>query len=178
MIAGILLPVGAYSAAAEALVYADGMDGDAAITRAEALSHEGGVRSERIRLYRQGLTQAPALVRGWSLLALDEATMNSSEAVLALDQALLLAPNDFWVAGMRSQGAAMLWEKLDADTRTLALAQVRLLWDEPLLRPQLYKLLGVPGGPALVSVAFAARRSDLIELNRWASAQARAFVSP
>jgi hypothetical protein len=171
LVAGRILPLGAYAKASTALDRADASDGEAKIFLAEARLHISS--QDQSSLLEQGLSSAPVLVRGWTLLALSQAQENPTRAALILSQALLLAPHDYWVAGMRARAAAMLWSKLDKDSQNEALEQVRLLWDEPTLRPRLLELLSIPGGSMLVTKAFALRRDDLVSINRWVSARTR-----
>lgn len=177
MIAGERLPKGAYVAAYDALAGADPGDGDAAIVRGEAARFAGLPGRLQINLFEQGLTRSPASVRGWTLLTLSSAEIDPPLAASALGQALLLAPADFWTADMRAVAAAGLWNHLDKDAQAEALAQTRLLWEEPLLRSAFFDLLATAGGRQLITRAFAGNGDELISLNRWISAQKRKAAS-
>lgn len=173
MIAGERLVKGAYTAAYDALAKADQSDGDAAIVRAEAARFARLPEPLQMRLLEQGLIRSPASVRGWTLLAISSADSNPRLAALALGQALVLSPADFWTADMRAVAAAGLWNYLDKDAQDEALAQTRLLWEEPILRPAILDLLPAPGGAQLVTRAFARNKEELVFLNGWVSAQGR-----
>jgi hypothetical protein len=114
-----------------------------------------------------GVSDAPALARGWMLLAFSAARKDSRLAGHAASLGYLLAPLDFWLAGVRARQAVNLWPVMDSDTREMALAHVRRLWDEPVLRDNLMPLLGMPGGSRLLTNAFAGRQADLLDLDRW-----------
>jgi len=168
MIAQIALPKAAYRSAAQALAGASRDDGEATILRAEAALRGGAKPGDEISRLEQGLRHQPASARGWTLLAdaLAE-TGQRKKAAAALSLALQLGPNDYWLAGMRARAATPLWDDLDADARASALAQVRLLWDEPLLHRELRPLLSTPDGVALAALAFQGRHDELRAMNRW-----------
>lgn len=171
LLTGETLPSGAYRIADRVLSGANPKDGEATIFRAEANMHLS--HRDQSLLLEQGLSHAPAFVRGWILLALSKEKANPARAAQILSQALVLAPHDYWVVGMRAEAAALLWNKLDPDSQAAALEQARLLWDDPALRPKLLKLLSSPSGAALVSKAFEERHDDIVSINRWVSAQRR-----
>lgn len=174
MIAQIAMPKAAYVDAVMALREASPRDGDAAIARAEAALHAGAPPFSQVPVLTLGLSQEPASARGWLLLSNAWATTtDKKKAAQALAQALVLAPHEYWLIGMRAKQAAFLWPYLDADTQALALEQARMLWEEPLLRGQLPLLLSTPEGGRLVTRAFAGQSDELREMNRWLSAQAR-----
>lgn len=178
MIANRAMPVSAYKDAERALSQADAADGDAAIARAEAALRSGSRSRAVIPELSNGLMAAPASARGWTLLSLAYASFDKRKAAGALGVALELAPKDFWLAEMRAEAAAQLWSGLDADARVNALAQTRLLWEEPLLRGQLRQLLTSADGVALVKCAFSDRQDEMREMNRWLSAERRRHPYP
>jgi hypothetical protein len=167
MIAQIAMPKIAYEDAAIALGRADGRDGEAQIARAEAGLRGGALRPSTVSELIQGLVQEPASARGWMLLSEAWPLADKSRAARALSLALLLAPNEYWLAGSRAHDAARLWLSLDADAQKHALDQTQLLWREPPLRGQLRALLASPAGVALVSRAFVHDPSELRAMNRW-----------
>ena len=174
MIAQIAMPKPAYVDAVMALRQASPRDGYAAIARAEAALHAGAPPFSQAPVLAQGLTQEPASARGWLLLSnVWASTTDKKKAAQALAQALLLAPHEYWLIGLRARQAAFLWPYLDADTQALALEQARMLWEEPILRGQLQPLLSSPEGVRLVARAFAGQPDEIREMNRFLSAQAR-----
>lgn len=175
MIAGKPMQRLAYLRAATALKNANPADGTARIARVEAAINSGASGISQINDLETALKSNPSSARGWLLLARVWMSTDRAKAAAALSQALVLAPSDYWVAEGRADCAANLWADLDADTRSRAIDQVRLLWDEPLLRPQLWHLLHSPQGAALVTRAFAGQRNELIALNRWLSAERRRY---
>ncbi len=162
-----------YLRAAAALDAADPRNGNSAIVRAEAAMNAGPADSRRVGALEDALENDPASARGWTLLSRALMDANRPAAAAALSQALILAPYDFWVVKGRVQMAAPLWSEMDPDARARALEQVRLLWEEPLLRPQLRWVLSAPGGVGIVNRAFADRRDEMVEMNRWLAADRR-----
>jgi hypothetical protein len=69
--------------------------------------------------------------------------------------------------------AADLWSNLDPDSQAAAENQVKLMWSEPQLRPQLLTLASTREGALLIDHTFAGDRDDLVALNRWISAMRR-----
>ncbi|MEI9886080.1 MAG: hypothetical protein WDN08_06185 [Rhizomicrobium sp.] len=173
MIAGTALPKGIYLGAVAALDGASPADGFAGAARAEAAMHADAPGASQIPLLEHALAAAPASPRTWLLLAQAQLQTDRAKAATALSQALILAPYDYWVAAGRTRYAALLWSDLDADARSRALGQVRLLWEEPQFHAQLLQLLTLPKVPKLVDRAFAGRRDERVELYRWASATRR-----
>lgn len=164
MVAQIKMPKSAYVEAAKALRYADHRNGGAELARAEARVRSGEQGASIVDQIRDGLAHQPASARGWTLLA---EVLNPSQekyAAQSLSQALILAPNDYWLAGARAEDAAQLWPDLDDDARHMAFAQTRLLWQEPQLREQLVDLARTPAGAALISRAFG--QDDIRAINR------------
>lgn len=173
MIAQIAMPKSAYAEAETALGRADPSDGEAQIERAEAALRAGATPGSQVPRLIRGVTLEPASARGWTLLAYAWAPADRVKAANALAMALELAPKDYWLAGMRSEAAAMLWPQLDPDAQASALAQMRLLWEEPLLRGRLRKLLTSKTGVALVTRAFSGQQDEVREMNRWLAVERR-----
>ncbi len=173
MVAQIAMPKVAYEDAAAALARADGRDGAAAIARAEAELRSGASPIEQVPILTQGLRREPASARGWTLLSETLLPTDKKKAALALSQALVLAPREFWLVEARAHDAALLWDYLDAETRARALEQTRMLWEEPILRGQLRRLLLTPEGVTLAARAFTGRQDELREMNRFLSSERR-----
>ncbi|MDR3527560.1 MAG: hypothetical protein P4L57_09790 [Rhizomicrobium sp.] len=169
MVAQIPMPKLAYDDAVHALGRADPENGWAHIARAEAARQYGGAPQTQISEIERGLSLTPASSRGWTLLS--EAWLPTDQRLAAkmLSQALLLGPNDFWLIGPRVQDAAVLWPYLDQDSKDLALAQTRMLWEVPVLRGQLRVLLRSADGVNLASRAFKNRQEEVRQMNRWLS---------
>ncbi len=173
MIRQVSMPPVAYRNAFKALSRASRADGEAQIAAAEAAIRGGqGGPAEIVRL-EHGIEDAPAVPRGWLLLSEMLASSDRRRAAEALSQALVLAPYDFWLAGERARDAAAQWDALDGETRTMALRQVQLLWEQEPLRRYLPPLLSTPAGVALVIRAFASRPDDFRAFNRWLSQERR-----
>jgi hypothetical protein len=173
MIAAKNLPNSAYAHAASVLLRADPANGTSRIAGAEAALDSGASGMTQIPNLTAALIATPASTRGWLLLARAAAPTDRKQAAAALSQALILAPYDYWVAGIRVRLAASLWSNLDQDAQSNALRQTRMLWEQQQLRPQLPAILASPGGLRLVRLAFAGQRDDLVALNRWVSAERR-----
>jgi hypothetical protein len=173
MVARVTMPKLAYQEAVRALGAADPRDGDAHIARGEAAMMAGMKTPQRISDLSDGLRQAPASARGWVLLAESAAPADSGKAARYLGQALLLAPDDYWLALPLAQDAARLWPQLDAAARNRAVAQARLLWSEPMLRRQFPPLVSTPNGVALIWRAFAYQPGEMSDINRWLALQRR-----
>jgi hypothetical protein len=165
MVAQHPVPKIAYDEAAKSLARAAPRDGDAMLIRAEALFHAGRTPSEIVPLLEEGLRQAPASARGWTLLAEAQQPLAPEKSAAALSQALILAPRDYWTAAARLRVAALLWPKLDAEIRTSAQNQARLLWQEELLRPQLVIAVQTNEGAALLTRSF--DESEIRKINRY-----------
>jgi hypothetical protein len=165
MVAQISMSKAAYAAAAAALAQADPSNGGATLAAAEARWHAGGNPTQLIPVIRTGLMQEPASARGWTLLSEVLHPVDEKKAARALSQALVLAPREYWLIGARAKDAAMQWSALDPESRSMALYQARLLWQEPALHGQLRELLRFPEGAALVSRAFS--QDDIRSINRW-----------
>jgi len=167
------LPASAYRQAADILAQANPNDGDAVIARAEAMSRSGSAPGDVIAVVQLGLSDAPASARGWTLLAEQEGKVAHGRAAAPLALALSLGPYDYWLAGRRAGDAVTLWDALDADGKSAALGQLRLLWDEPSLRQQIVPILALKGGPRLMTRALASETEEIRALNRWLNAQRR-----
>jgi hypothetical protein len=178
MIAERAMPRAAYVDAIAALSSANPRNGDARIARAEAGLHAGAAPAQIVPEAEEGLASAPASARGWLVLSVAELPGNRRKAAQALSQALLLAPRDYWLVGPRAQMAAALWPEIDQDSRIAALAQARMLWEEPPLRSQLEPLLNSVAGVALARRAFAGRGDELRAMNRWLAEQRRRRAPP
>jgi hypothetical protein len=174
MATDVAVPARASADAARALAVADPRDGDAVLAQAEAGYHAGVPRTETLQRVRAGLSRAPASAEGWTFYAEMLQPRDPAMAVRALDQAFLLAPHDFYLAGRRARLAALLWGQLDRDGRDAALTQARLLWQEPLLHQEMLQLLAAPQGSALLTRAYAGDPDTMRAINRWVSAQRRA----
>ncbi len=173
MIAPGPMPKSAYEAAVTPLGRADPRDGDAAIARGEAALRSGARPLSQVPALSEGLTQEPASARGWTLLSEAWMPTDKRKAARALAQALLLAPNEYWLAGARVQDAALLWPYLDGDTRAQALDQTRALWEEPLLRSQIRPLLISPDGKHLLERAFPNQKNKIGDIHWWLSRERR-----
>jgi len=174
MIAGRALPPSAYVHAAITLHAANHADGTSHIAGAEAALDSGAPGATQIGELESALTATPASVRGWLLLAqARQAAGDRRGAAQALSEALILAPYDYWVAEKRLLLATQLWSNLDPDSQDAAIRQVRLMWSEPKLHPQLLDFAGSREGAALTDRAFAGDRDDLIAINRLLSAARR-----
>jgi|GEM_PF-1178884 hypothetical protein len=166
------LPKSAYVAAETALQDASPYDGEARILRAEAAINRGSKPPQsQIEPLKLGLALQPASARGWTLLAMAYAPVDRKQAASALAMAFMLAPRDYFLAGLRVKEAAILWSDLDTDAQENALDQARMLWDQPQLREQLRWVLTSEDGRQIVAKAFAGRQDDIREMNRWLSVQ-------
>lgn len=176
MVAQVPMPKPAYIAAADALSYADPRNGHAMLAAAEARWHAGEPPGRLVATIRRGLTREPASARGWTLLSEVLYRSDKKRAAPALSQALILAPREYWLIGARAKDAALLWPNLDPASRSMALNQARLLWQEPQLHGQLRELLRSPEGAALVSRAF--NQDEIRRINRWHSRAQRRRPAP
>lgn len=173
MIAHVEMPKAAYEDAAAALAAANRRNGEAAIALAEARLYAGAPPAGSVAILKAALTHDPSSARGWTLLC--ETTMQDDRklAARALGQALVLAPREYWLMQARVQDAALLWSDLDPEAQAMALQQTRMLWQEPLLRPQLLEVLRTQEGVALTARAFAHREDEIRAMNRWLSRERR-----
>lgn len=160
------LPISAYQSAEHSLAGADPADGEAKIERAETLYLMHAAPQSVLAVLTDGLQREPASARGWALLAeLPDAPAATRAKALALS--LQLAPLDIWLAGSRSLTGIALAPQLSPNGKQLLLQQIRLLWTEQSLRPDLHGVLATPGGAALVTEAFNGNADELRALNRW-----------
>jgi hypothetical protein len=169
------LPQSTYKTAAAKLFATYPGDGGSRIFASEAAMSAGAARTSQIAPLVDAISHTPANARGWMILSDAYAAKNPAQAADALGQSMLLAPYDYWLAGPRSVRAAKLWARLNADDRANALRQVVLLWEEPVLRPQIDGLLQTDRGVAIVNRAFGGQPDELRDLNRWLSQQHRRY---
>jgi hypothetical protein len=172
MVANVTMPKAAYIDAAAALAAANSRDGNAAIARAEAGWRAGMPAIWVQAVLTDGLSHDPASARGWTLLSESVAVHDRRQAAKVFSLAVILAPRDYWLVAFRTRDAAQLWPDLDAETRSMALGQARLLWQEPVLRPHLRKVVGTSGAK-LVNRAFEGEPDTIRRINRWLSQQSR-----
>ncbi len=172
------MPKAAYADAVRILRDADKHDGDAQISRAEAMSNLGYPPQQVLRGLEEGLNRAPASVQGWVYYAWALAPLDPAKASQALGQASALAPYDYFWAGARTRLAARLWPYLNDAARNEALRQVRALWEEPEYRDQLPALLATAGGGRLVVRAFGDAPTTLIAIDRWLRARQHELAAP
>lgn len=168
MILRVEMPASVYRKAAIMFSRADPENGAAHLAEGEADMLGGAPAKTVLPVLGQGLSRQPASVRGRVLLA--EARLQAGmpkKAAEALSQALLMAPDDYFLIGVRVRDAARLWPDLDADARNRALTLTRRLWRDPQLRPQLRAVLGETSGVEMVSRAFAGQPDEIRLMNRW-----------
>jgi hypothetical protein len=173
MLVDRVMPQVAYQDAAEILRHTNIHDGDTQLSLAEARFNAGDHSDTAKVTLLTGLTEAPASAEGWTLYSETLLSKNPSDASQALDQALTLAPFDFFSAGRRAQLASHLWGHLDGNARDAALRQVHTLWDEPRLRDEILLLLTSPDGGKLLSYSYAMDPETLRAINRWVSSRRR-----
>jgi hypothetical protein len=167
------MPRAAYVDAAEILRNTNDHDGDAQIARAEAMFRAGS-RSEQVtRLMESGLKSAPASFEGWTYYAAILATSDPSRAGQALDQSFTLAPNEYFLAGLRAELGARLWASLSEETKSEVLRQARMLWEEPTLRDELAPLLATTDGAQLLTRAYSGAPGTIRDINRWMQVEER-----
>jgi hypothetical protein len=167
------MPRVAYQDAAEILRRTDVHDGDAQLSLAEARFLAGDRSSSVEEPLLTSLTEAPATADGWAFYSEIFLGKDPSAASQALDQALTLAPYDFFTSGRRAQLASHLWEHLNDGTKAAALRQAHALWDEPLLRDEIMLLLTTPDGGKFLTHAYAADPETLRAINRWVAGRRR-----
>lgn len=167
LLRNLTAPASAYQDASRALAQANRADGENMVIQAEAAIAGGAKPASNLGLIEQALAASPASSRGWLLLAYAAAGSDRRLASKAANMGFLLGPYDFWLAGVRAQQAIKLWDLMDADTRTMALANARMLWDVEKLRPELLIVLNTGDGVKLVARAFQGRKNDVFEMNHW-----------
>ena len=172
------LPISAYRSAEHSLAGANAADGEAKIERAEALHLTHAAPQSILALLMDGLQREPASARGWALLAaLPDAPAATRAKALVLS--LQLAPLDIWLAGSRSLTGIALASQLSPNGKQLLLRQIRLLWTDESLRPNLHNVLATPTGAALVTEALDGNAEELRALNRWVTQdRLRAMLHP
>lgn len=167
MIAQRPLPSGAYVHAAESLAKANARNGEAALQGAEARMRAGAGTAATLADVRAGLLRQPSSPRGWLLLSEAAASGDKRLAGRAMSQSILLGPREYWLIMPRLLDAAKQWPDLDSEARAAVLAQVRLMWETPLLKSQIVTLCQSSEGAALVTRAFSP--DEIRNINRWLS---------
>jgi len=165
------LPKSAYADAAEALRPAILYDGQDRVWQAEAALFAGQPSQDLMGRVENGLAHAPASAEGWTVYSAILRPTRPDDAARALEQALSIAPYDYFWAGRRTRLASQMWERLDEDAKNAALREVRFLWEEPYLHDEMTSLLATPGGAKLVTLAFAGQPDTIRAINRWLSAR-------
>jgi len=173
MVLNVPLPANSYRAAADALANASGRDGRAVLEHAEAASLSGDSPTGVMEMLRTGLTETPASVRGWTLLAERLVDQDGKAAATALEHSLLLGRYEYFVAGKRARVAAAVWDQLSPDAQAAMLPQARLLWTEIALRPEMTLLLSTQAGREMMGRAFRDDPEQLRALNRWLAQERR-----
>jgi len=157
-----------YLRAVQPLSRTDRADGENVIAQAEAAIDAGAAPASQISLIEQGLSVSPASARGWLLLAFAVHGQNDVLARDAAEMGFLLGPTDYWLVKIRLKCATAMWSILKPETRELALAQVRLTWEEPKMRFALFSLLTSADGAQLVTRAYQGHPRDILAINHWA----------
>ena len=165
MIVGIPLPKVAYVDAAASLRGADPHNGEAILMAAEARYHAGQPTSAVLPDVRSGLELMPGSARGWLLLGVVAGPRGQALAAPSLEQSIYLGPREYYLIGPRLLVAAKNWDGFDHETKELVLKQVRMAWDDPLLRNTILVLSESPQGALLISRAFAP--DEVRTINRW-----------
>jgi hypothetical protein len=161
----------AYAYAASLLAGADTRNGNAQISRAEAMLRAGRPPEQARLVMENGLKKAPSSAEGWTYYAAILASRDPEKADLALDQAFTLAPNEYFLAPMRAQLAAQIWPALSDRTKAEALQQTRKLWNEAALRQGLVILSMTPEGAHLLTRAYDTDPGTIRAINRWIRAR-------
>jgi hypothetical protein len=161
------LPKAAYIYAVGFLADADIGNGNAQISRAEAMLRAEYPAEQTRRVMEKGLKMAPSSAEGWVYYARILAGTDPEKADFALDQAFTIAPNEYFLAPMRAQLAAQIWPYLSDRTKTETLQQARKLWNELPLRPGLIALSMTADGASLITRAYAADPGTIRAINRW-----------
>jgi hypothetical protein len=143
-------------------------DGEAQITRAQALWLSGADPATVLPIAELGITHSPTSIQGWTLLAEILPGRDPAGAAKALSLALELSPYDYWLVGRKTRAGAALWNELAPDARAQVITQARLLWTQPEMRPQILPLLKAQGGAALMTRAIA-DPDEIRALNRYAA---------
>jgi hypothetical protein len=169
MVAQRPLPTVAYVHAAESLAKASARNGEPTLQRTEARMHAGENPANLVPVLEEGLSRIPASARGWWLLSEATASSNKALSTRALSQSIALGPREYWLITPRLNDAAKQWASLDPDTQAASIAQVRLLWETPILQDHLVILCQSAEGTALVTRAFAP--DEIRQINRWLARQ-------
>jgi len=167
------MPRAAYADAADILRDSNYRNGDAQISRAESMFDAGGRSRDVLAVMEKGLQGAPASSDGWTYYAAMLADTDPERAGQALDQAFSVAPYDYFLASVRARLGARLWPHLNTQTRSEAVRQARMLWEDPLLRDRLLPLLATSDGARLLTQAYSTSPETIRAINRWAQAQRR-----
>ena len=157
-----------YARTAAVLAVADPADGETQLLRAQAIVQSGAPALVVRPMVERALGQAPASIQGWMLLAEVSLGADPEAAARALEVAIDLSPQDYWLVGRKARAGAQLWDRLDAEARPNLLYQARQIWAEPSLRSELLPLIRVQGGSALMTRAIA-RREEIRAINRYIS---------
>lgn len=166
MAMNVVLPQKAYSSAAQVLSHAGSANGGLQVARGEALLHAGGRPQDAIAALKSGLSHAPAEARGWIVLAEALGPQDPRKAAAALSLALELAPREYYLVSPRLIAGAPLWAYLPDEDRSVLLNDTRQVFEDFRLAQTRETLLRTPGGPALVTRAFAGQNEQLRALNR------------
>ena len=173
MVVNAPLPANSYRAAADVLAGADSRDGRSMLERAEAASMAGDPQAAVVDMLRSALAEAPASVRGWTLLAEQLLKQDPKAATTSLEHSLLLGRYEYFVAGKRARVAAAVWDQLSPGAREAMILQTRLLWPDIVLRRDIASLLSTPGGSDLMNRAFRNDPEQVRALNRWLAQERR-----
>jgi hypothetical protein len=175
-VSGDSLPIERWRYAANDLSLTMPSNGDGLIRRAEMIYLGANGNLEGLAQARavvvDGLTQAPANPRGWTLLCEIDARIALNEAPRCMDTGFFVAPFDWFVAPRRALLAAELWPTLDPDVQDAAARRVRLMWesdrwDDHRIRDVLYDVYRTPYGAALLTAGFRNDHEELRTFNRW-----------
>jgi hypothetical protein len=170
------IPPAALSAAAADFGAAVPSDGESRIWQAEMLAVLAKDDVARLRDIRtmliDGLKNAPASTRGWTLLCEIDAKLDLSQGAACFDTAFYIGPYDWFVSRRRSELSAVLWPLLDQDTKDAAARRMKTMWDTQIsddypMRNILYDVDKQASGPALLQAAFATDPDELRAFNRW-----------
>ena len=141
-------------------------DGETQVLRAQAAADAQFSPATTIEMTTTALAHAPAAARGWLVLAELMRDRRRNEAASALSLAIELAPREYYLVGLQARAGAPLWNVLPKDVQAKLLNDARLVARKTELRSDLRALLNVPGGPALLTRAFADHPEQLRALNR------------
>jgi hypothetical protein len=168
-----VLPATAYREAADRLAGTDPRDAGTKIFQSEALADSGASSQAVLAILYPAMRASPSSARGWTLLCEQLEPRDRAGAANALEMALALGSFDYWMVGRRVRDASQIWDNLSQDGRDNALMQTRILWTEPLLRPEIANLVQTQAGRTLLQRAFEAEPETVREINRWSAALRR-----